>query len=219
MNAVFLHIMQGFIVGIAVSAPLGPIGVLTMKRSHEHGIRAGIVAGSAVALIDTLGVAATLFGLTHLLPSFRHAPRVLVILGALLFFAYGIYLITKQSRPRPVTQPLENHFIETAALSLANPTTYTSFGIIALLMVKFLEISIFARIEVLVSFFCGALLWWTVLAIIGYRHGDRINMRHIETLVGIVIILLSIQSVLRFIGLHYSLLGKPAFESLIEKKI
>ena len=56
--------LKGFTIGLAIAAPVGPIGLLTIRRTLTHGRAAGILTGLGAASADAIfgGIAA--FGIT-----------------------------------------------------------------------------------------------------------------------------------------------------------
>ena len=39
------YLLKGIVIGVSIAAPVGPIGLLCIKRSLTHGFRAGLVTG------------------------------------------------------------------------------------------------------------------------------------------------------------------------------
>lgn len=158
---------RGLAIGFAIAAPVGPIGVLCIRRSIADGRVAGFVTGLGAATADAWYGAVAAFGLTAVSGALsRHAMTMrvgggvfLLLLGARAFF----------SRPSEagVTMPrrtLRGAYTTTVLLTLANPTTllsfaavYASFGL--------LRAHSTARASVLVAgVFCGSALWWFLLS-------------------------------------------------------
>jgi threonine/homoserine/homoserine lactone efflux protein len=75
--------VRGIILGITIAAPVGPIGLLCIRRTMAHGWRAGFVSGLGAATADTFYGVLAAFGLTALAQFQRPAA---VIGGFLLLF-------------------------------------------------------------------------------------------------------------------------------------
>ena len=58
------YLIKGFIIGFSIAAPVGPIGVLTIKRTLTEGRLSGFVTGMGAAMADTLYGVIAGFGLT-----------------------------------------------------------------------------------------------------------------------------------------------------------
>ena len=186
------YFIQGLITGLAISISIGPIALLTVKRTAEFGLRAGFAGGGAVVLIDTAVALLVLFGIHHSHSFLIHIPKGVRLVIALCIFMYGVTLFRKKATPPPIDHPLEKHFSETVLLSLANPSTYVSFGIIALLLTRFIGISFFSRTEVLLGFFIGAVAWWGSLVALSHHHRDRIGIAQLQKIVGVLIMTLAV---------------------------
>ncbi len=186
------YLIQGVITGLAISISIGPIALLTVKRTAEFGLRAGLAGGAAVILIDTAVAILILFGIHHSHSFFIHIPKGVRFIIALCIFMYGITLFRKKAAPVHIDHPLDKHFSETMLLSLANPSTYVSFGIIALLLTRFIGMPVFNRTEVVIGFLVGAVLWWGSLVALSHHHRDRIGISQLQKIVGILIMGLAV---------------------------
>lgn len=63
-NAMLLLFLKGLMIGLAIAAPVGPIGILCIQRSLHDGFKIGFMTGIGAALADgTYGLIAG-FGLT-----------------------------------------------------------------------------------------------------------------------------------------------------------
>jgi threonine/homoserine/homoserine lactone efflux protein len=62
MNISFF--LQGFIIGISIAAPVGPIGVLCIRRTLANGRTCGLVSGLGAATADAIYGGCAAFGLT-----------------------------------------------------------------------------------------------------------------------------------------------------------
>lgn len=168
------------------------MALITMKRTAEFGIKAGIVSAITIALIDTSIAVLLLLGLNHSIPFLMHIPRYVHMFGIIFIFIYGIYLFTKKAKKSfAENHPLKKHFYDTLIISLVNPSTYISFGVIALLLTRFLGSSLFGRIEILIGFFLGAISWWLTLVYIAFNKRNHITAPEMQKWVGAIIMLLS----------------------------
>ena len=193
MDFSLFNIIQGIAIGIVISLPLGPVALITMKRSALHGHRAGIIAGLAIALIDTVAMALILLSLHHSIPFLRHVPLSARIIGSVIVFGYGLHMIiattTYASRE---TLPWHRHFLGSALMTLSNPSTYVSFGLIGLMLARYIDKPLFTKLEVAVGFFIGAWLWWWALTFFAVTHRSHLEATYLRKLVGIIIMILAI---------------------------
>ncbi len=205
MHLSSLYLVQGIIIGLAISLSIGPIALITIKRTAQYGFKAGIVASIAIVLIDTTVAFLVLLGIHSTHHSFYiHIPKYLKLILAFCMFIYGLTVFRKKMLPKKPDHPLEKHFSETFMICLANPSTYISFGIIALLLSRFIGISIFDRTEVLFGFLIGALIWWIGLVAFSFKHRERISVKKLQKFVGLLIMLLALVFILNPHENHYN---------------
>ena len=77
-------------VGLAIAAPVGPIGLLVIQRTLRHGRAAGLATGLGAAAADALYGALGAFGVTALIDALQAArvPLALAGGGFLLWLAW-----------------------------------------------------------------------------------------------------------------------------------
>jgi threonine/homoserine/homoserine lactone efflux protein len=194
MDFPLLGLLQGMIIGIAISLPLGPVALIIMKRTAEFGLRAGIISSLAVVIIDTTAAVLILLSLHHAVPFLHTLPEWVQIVGAFIIFLYGLRMVhTKPVVLGESTVSWQKHFFSAIAIALTNPSTYFSFGVIGLMLTRYIHQPLFTRMEIGTGFFLGAFLWWTVLAIVAFSQRKRyMNAVNLHRIVGVIIMILAI---------------------------
>src|SRR4029077_8267163 len=92
--------IKGLIIGFAIAAPVGPIGILCIQRSLHDGFKIGLMTGMGAALADgTYGLIAG-FGLTAISALLIHYQIAIRIIGGLYLLYLGIKLILTKPRDR-----------------------------------------------------------------------------------------------------------------------
>lgn len=161
-------LIQGMVIGLAIAAPVGPIGVLCIRRTLAEGRLSGLVSGLGAATADAAYGAIAALGLTVV-------TDLLVGGGAWLRLAGGIFLIflgvrTFLSRPSeepasPGGRGLLGAYASTLLLTLTNPTTILSFAaIFAALGAGDPESGVLSAMTLVSGVFLGSALWWLVLS-------------------------------------------------------
>jgi threonine/homoserine/homoserine lactone efflux protein len=163
-----LLLLKGVVLGFSIAAPLGPIGVLCIRRTLADGRATGFVSGLGAATADTFygGVAA--FGLTAISGLLTQQQGIIRLVGGVFL----LYLGLRTLLAKPATQAasvrrggLFGAYGSTVILTLTNPTTILSF------------IAIFAGLGVasgaggfgsagllVLGVCCGSALWWLILS-------------------------------------------------------
>lgn len=194
MQFAFLDILWGALIGIIISLPLGPIALITMRRTTQHGLRAGIISGLAIALIDTAATVFILLGLHHSRRTFYHIPQWLFIVGSVIVFFYGLrILMADPLKEIERDLPWHKHFFASFILALTNPSTYLAFGVIGLFLTRFIDQPLFTRAQVAIGFFIGAFLWWSFLAYVSFTQRKRYQKAvFLNKIIGVIIMVLAV---------------------------
>lgn len=161
---------KGMLIGFAIAAPVGPIGLLCMQRTLTRGRWSGVLSGLGAASADALYGCVAGFGLVSLAGGLLAWRTELQIVGG-LFLLYlgwrtGRTPPTVEQVPAPPTRAgLAGDYLSTLALTATNPVTILAFlGIFAGLGLA-AEGRDFAAAGLLVlGVFTGSLLWWLLLA-------------------------------------------------------
>lgn len=194
MHISFLDLLWGIGIGVVISLPLGPVALITMKRTANHGLRAGIISGLAIALVDTAATVVILLGLHHSRASFHHIPNWLFIIGSLIVFFYGLRMVLADPlKTIECDLPWHKHFFASILLALTNPSTYLAFGVIGVFINRFVDQPLFTRAQVAIGFFLGAFVWWSVLAYVAFTQHKRYQKAvFMNKIIGGIIMLLAV---------------------------
>lgn len=165
MENLMTPFILGSLAGLMVSAPVGPICLLCIRRSLAQGRVAGMATGlgSAVALAayGSLGFAGMAL-LSGASPALQFWPK---LLGAVILGVLGMMIL--RSDPRTMHSEdtsksvLENAF-STFFLEFINPASIMIFAGIAATMVRFPG-SISEYLAVGIGIFSASMLWWLIL--------------------------------------------------------
>lgn len=160
-------LIKGVIIGFAIAAPVGPIGVLCIRRTLADGRLPGFVSGLGAATADAGYGAVAAFGLTLITDFLMEGASWLRLIGGafLLFLGIRTFFARPAERAAPVRNGgLVGAYASTLFLTLTNPTTILSFAaIFAGLGVGSTNDALSAMLLVL-GVFLGSALWWLVLS-------------------------------------------------------
>src|SRR5580698_8251112 len=123
-------LIKGLIVGLSIAAPVGPIGLLCIRRSLAEGRVSGLLSGLGAATADALYGAVAGFGLTAV-SSLLIQERFWIGAAGGLFLCY-LGVRTFLSRPAQQSAGtsrlgLMSAYLSTLALTVTNPMTILSF--------------------------------------------------------------------------------------------
>ena len=192
----------GIIIGFAIAAPAGPVGVLCAQRTLMHGRLAGLVSGFGAAVADSIFGLIAAFGLS-LVADFLLGHQLWIRgVGGAILLALGLKLLFGKSASA-VTEPQVNahlgNFASTFVLTLTNPITILSFaGIFAAFgVIKAVVTAIDAWVLV-AGVFVGSYLWWLIIAggVGLFRHWiSNPGMRWVGKVSGLVILVFGMLAV------------------------
>jgi threonine/homoserine/homoserine lactone efflux protein len=162
-----LQLIKGVVIGIVIALPIGPVGVLCVRRTLFEGAAFGIVSGLGAALADAVLAAVAGFGLAAVRAEITAYEDWLGVGGGIFLLYLGIKGLV--ARGTAEAEPLDGEalagaFASAFALTIANPVTLLSFaGIFAALGVG--RAASYAGIGVLIGgVFAGSMMWWLVIS-------------------------------------------------------
>ncbi len=180
-------LVKGFVIGLSIAAPVGPIGVLCIRRTLAEGRASGLVSGLGAATADALYGCLAGFGLTAI-SNFLTAQQVWFHAIGGMFLCY-LGIKTFLSRPAEQAAPAKKNGVigsygSTFILTLTNPMTILSFiAIFAGLGLGSISRDYTSASLLVAGVFIGSGLWWFVLSTIvslfqkklSYRGLQRVN--------------------------------------------
>lgn len=187
--------LQGLLLGFAIAAPVGPIGVLCIQQTLQKGRLTGFFSGLGAATADGIygGIAA--FGLAGLTQWLVAQKMWLGLIGGLFLCYLGSQTLRKPVANLDTTNTsprVVRAYITTVGLTLTNPATILAFTAI-FAGLGFVTQTTDTRSALLLTLgvFVGSALWWLLLSLgVGWlRLGNNPKrLRWINYLAGIVII-------------------------------
>lgn len=196
--------IDGIMVGVLASIPLGPIGVLIIQRTLNKGHLSGLMSGAGAALSDTIYAIVAGFSLSFIIDFVKERESLLQLIGSFVLLAFGSFIVfsnpVKQLRKQYKTPTnYFQDFATTFVITLSNP------------VILFLFLGIFAGfnlvdnkegmnvLAIIAGIFSGGLLWWFSISSLVNYFRDRFNPRRlfwVNRISGVVIMTLAFLSVL-----------------------
>ena len=105
----FFEILEkGLLIGVIVSAPMGPVGILCIQRTLNKGRWYGFVTGLGAAISVMLYAFITGFALSFVVDFIENERNMfyLQLVGSILLFIFGVY--TFRSKPEKNIRPSSN---------------------------------------------------------------------------------------------------------------
>ena len=202
--------IKGVIIGFSIAAPVGPIGVLCIKRTLSEGKLSGFLSGIGAATADaTYGMIAG-FGLTSI-SNFLIGQQILLrLIGGLFLCFLGIKsFITKPSYETISSnrQGLIGNYLSTFLFTITNPMTIISFAaVFAGLGIGTIQTNYLSSLILVIGVFIGSVLWWLALSTIVNVIGKRFNSKDltwVNKVSGIVILIFAFIALVSIWGRNF----------------
>lgn len=186
----------GLLVGIAVSAPVGPVNVLCIQRALHRGVAGGVAAGLGAVLGDGLIALAAAMGIGAIDSVVTYYRSAIQGVGGVVLILFGLLLWRNQS---PLANPeadegtgrfwdylgdIPKAFLMTVTNPGAVLGLFAIFGGIG----TFVEVhSAIDAVVLVAAIMAGSLIWWTTLSVIVARISNRfevINLARVNRIAG-----------------------------------
>lgn len=172
--------LRGVVIGFSIAAPIGPVGILCIRKALADGRLAAFVAGLGAALADTLfgavaglGIGAVNAILDGQVPLLKLAGGAfMVVLGGHTWRSAAITI-----NGDGVKGPgMARDFLSTFFITLTNPGTILGVaGVFAALGPSGRPNGGWEGWVLVAGIFCGSTLWWLVLSAIASAARSRLT--------------------------------------------
>ena len=200
---------KGLLIGLAISAPVGPIGILCIQRSLREGFKMGLFTGFGSALADGCYGLVAGFGLTTISSFFVSHTVLIRLVGGLFLLFLGIKMFfshprmqadKKRKKDKSAIQVLGT----TMLLTLANPLTILLYtAIFAGLGIGSSHLYYSATLLLVMGLVVGSSLWWiflvTVVTLVLHKRLSTVQMKSVNYFSGAVICLFGLFALLTII--------------------
>jgi threonine/homoserine/homoserine lactone efflux protein len=161
-------LVKGLIIGFSIAAPVGPIGVLCIRRTLAYGRPLGFLSGLGAATADAMYGLVAALGLTLISAYLLDQQFWLKLVGGTFLLYLGLKTLRTgtTSTVVPVTgRSLLNAYSSTLFLTLTNPATILSFmAIYAGLGLAGTQRNYGDAGSLVLGVFTGSAIWWLLLS-------------------------------------------------------
>lgn len=194
-------IPRAIAIGILISAPMGPIGMLIIQRTLSKGRWPAFFTGVGAGMSDLVYCLLTGFCLSFITTFLESHQFIIQLIGGSVLAAFGVYLFCKNPTRalQPTTTNSTNYWSDVVSgflLTFSNP------------LILFFIIGLFARFNFIlpdyefyhfligyVMIFVGALVWWYVVTYLVNKLRNRFNVRSlwlINRVIGVILIVMAV---------------------------
>lgn len=199
-----IYLIKGIIVGFLIAAPVGPMGVLCVKRALLFGFFSGVFSGLGAATADTFFATIAAFGVTAIASLIESQQKLLEIVGGILLFGFAAKnLLTpapaKEEDPEKNTAPhsLLGHYFSSFFLTLANPITVIATGaLFASFGAGGDNDPLYRTLMLIAGVFIGSATWFvglsTISGVVLHRKLNDRTMHYVHKLAGVIFLIFGI---------------------------
>jgi threonine/homoserine/homoserine lactone efflux protein len=192
--AVWLHLLlKGLTIGFSIAGPVGPIGLLCIRRAVTDGARSGFICGLGAATADAAYAFIGGFAMTALARALLQEQRWFGFIGGLCLVYLGLRSVAAKppcEAAAPPGRSAASDYSATLLLTLANPMTIMSFAAVVAGLGIAYDASYSAAATLVFGVFAGSALWWMLLSGIcgrARRHIGAAAMRTLNRCCGLVV--------------------------------
>ncbi|HUX60218.1 MAG TPA: LysE family transporter [Ignavibacteriaceae bacterium] len=193
MELIFL--LKGIFIGFAMAVPIGPIGIMCIRKTLTEGRLRGLIIGLGAATADLLYGCVAAFGLTYISNAISNEKLWIRLIGGTLLLFLGI----KTFRAKPADPKSNIHssgmlgsYLYTVFLTLTNPLTIFAFIAVFAALGLGNEVNVFSGSALVIGVFIGSCLWFLSLSsgvTLFRKKLDIIGLGWVNRIAGILIIL------------------------------
>ena len=161
--------IKGFMIGLVVAAPLGPIGIISLQRTLSKGYLSGLFSGLGISTADAIYGALATFGVTAISSFLVSQALWLKIIGGIVVCGLGIR-IYNQAGYQKMSASANNKncfgaYFSALILTLMNPALIFSFvAIFASLGIVSTKANPISTLLLIGGVFAGSAIWWVFLS-------------------------------------------------------
>jgi threonine/homoserine/homoserine lactone efflux protein len=184
LDLLMMFFLKGIGVGLVIAVPVGPVGVLCVRRTIFEGRLFGFVSGLGAASADTVFGIVAGFGLTVVSDWLLGWQGWLRAAGGLFLLWIGVAALRKRvvatARPARSANNLAGAYLSTFALTISNPVTILAFlGVFAALGFSGHQATLPRAGMLVAGVLAGSLLWWAGLSLGTALFRERFTERHL----------------------------------------
>jgi threonine/homoserine/homoserine lactone efflux protein len=169
-------LLKSLVLGLSIAAPVGPIGILCIRRCLVEGRIAGLICGLGAATADAVYGALGAFALNGISTWLVRGRVWMTIAGSAFLLYLGVRIF--RSAPAKTTATSAGSatgaYVSTFLLTLANPLTILSFAA-AFAGMGAGTVGYGGVVTMLVGVFVGSAAWWLILTSVAGAARGRLS--------------------------------------------
>jgi threonine/homoserine/homoserine lactone efflux protein len=174
-----IYLLKGIAIGFSLAAPVGPVGVLCIRRTLAHGSKRGLIVGLSAASADMLYGIFAAYGVTLVSDFIYSQQQWIRLIGGVILFALGYHTIRSHPSTDTATNGTNGHmraFFSTFLLTLTNPMTLFAFAaVFASVGLEEIIGNQWFALFLVVGIFLGSMSWFALLTTLVHFFKEKIS--------------------------------------------
>lgn len=202
-------ILKGIFIGLLVSAPMGPIGVLCIQRTLNEGRLHGFISGLGASLSDIVYAIISGLGISFVMDFVEQNHYPLQIAGSILLLIAGYYIYQSNPAKKLFRQdekksPYWKNLVSSFFINLSN------IGILFFFIAMFARFNFITPSESsknivgILSIGLGTVIWWLLISTVVDKVRSRFNPRGLKLFNNVLGIILATIGVVGLITSAYA---------------
>lgn len=169
---------KAVLTGLVASIPLGPVAMIVIRKTVQHGRRAGFVTGVGAACVDTLYAAIGVLAVAVISHFIEAHHYFITVFGGFVVAAVGTVMAFRdpfkgmKEKSEIVLKTSASYTAQGAMLSLANPGAL----VLMLALVGFFKLGGEGKLVAVTGVFVGGLIWWWLFSYLVNKFVKNLNI-------------------------------------------
>jgi threonine/homoserine/homoserine lactone efflux protein len=173
-------LLKGAIIGFSLAAPIGPVGMMCIRRTLTHGHLRGFVSGLGAATADSVYAIVAAFGITLISNFILQHEYTIRLVGGILLILLGIRTLLVHPMEKAPKNGINGHasaYVTMFLLTFTNPMTLFAFAVVFAGIGAGSAIGDTLTASFLVAgVFCGSALWFLLITTAVHVYKDKFKI-------------------------------------------
>lgn len=191
----FIFFLKGIAIGFAMAVPVGPIGILCIRKTLTEGRLRGLIIGLGAATADLFYGSVAAFGLTFISDILISQRIWIRLVGGTLLLFLGVKIfraLPTDPKFKNINGGILRSYLTTVFLTLTNPLTIFAFLAVFAALGFGDELKNFTASVLVSGVFIGSYLWFLLLSsgtLLLRNRLDLVGLRWVNRIAGILVII------------------------------
>lgn len=206
MENLLYVIIRGFAIGVLISAPMGPIGMLVIQRTLNKGRWPAFATGIGAAISDVFYCLLTGTGLAFIIDFVEQQQVLLQVIGSIVLAIFGVVLFRKNPSRTMLKANVTaantywRDIVSGFFLTVSNPLIlFFIIGLFARFNFFLPEFEVYHYVSGYLSIAAGAIAWWFAITFLVNKMRSHFNVRSlylINRIIGSLLIVFALVGVI-----------------------